>query len=199
MDHQQHGQSPCCQSTDENGAASGAYILRQITVASAMGDLESVSAPWTLPARCRVSCGRGLNEFPVNFSMQRTVKDVDWDAPWLAWCGHQRTYRLRGHAIISMLIKVAQKLENAVQPVAEWVSPRLPSRTSRRRIGATAMSCQPTKSLKFEIGIFVSAGIDVNSFAALLCLWTTVLLNQQYTVGIDTYIVVFTFTSLEIL
>ena len=44
-------------------------------------------ASWTLPARCRVSCGRGLNEFPV-YTMQPAVKDVDWDAPWLAWCGH---------------------------------------------------------------------------------------------------------------
>ena len=55
--------------------------------------------------------------FPVNYTRQLAVKDVDHDVPWLLWCGHPAKLRSRGHAFISELIKVAQKLECAVQLV----------------------------------------------------------------------------------
>ena len=105
--------------------------------------------------------------FPVNCSMQPPVKDVDSMRRGSLGAVTLRNYRLRGHAVISGLVKVAQKLENEVQTVVEWVSSRLPSRTSRRRNEAgfvllqrsTAVSCQPTETFEFEIDIFVSAGI----------------------------------------
>ena len=62
--------------------------------------------------------------------MQPAVKDVDRDAPWLAWCGHPANASYTWSRSYFRLTKVAQKLENAVLPVLEWVCSRLRLRTS---------------------------------------------------------------------
>ena len=112
------GLYPCCQLTDEIGAASCACTLPQVTVASAMEDLESMAGR-TSPARCRVSCGRGLNEFPVGYPISLPSKTSTRMRHRYLGAVTLQTYRLRNHAVISVLINVAQKFENAVQPVVE--------------------------------------------------------------------------------
>ena len=85
------GLCPCCQWTGEKGAASGAYILQQVAVASAMGDLESVAGILDFTSEMSCFLWTRFEKIPVNYSMQPSIKDVDKDAPWFAWCGHSAT------------------------------------------------------------------------------------------------------------
>ena len=118
---------------------------------------------------------------PVGYSIQFAIKDVDHDALWL--------------------VKVAQKLENTVQLVGGlgFLSCAIEEVEHRATLRSTSSFSlkSSTSSLK-TTWRRSNSNTDLNSIAASLSLWTTVLFNQQYTVdGVATYNVVFTVGSAD--